>query len=47
MNKLKTILDFRDGMIAGVTTAKGINELVTHNKKHLDWIPDHKIIEIS
>ncbi len=41
------LVDFRDGMIAGVTKANGIKELITHNKRHFERIPDLKIIEVS
>lgn len=41
------LIDFRDGMIAGVTKANGINELITHNRKHFERIHDLKIVEIS
>jgi len=49
MGKLKldgNIIDFRDGMIAGITKANGIDELLTHNKNHFERISELNVIEI-
>lgn len=49
MGKLKldgNIIDFQDGMIAGITQANGIKELITHNKNHFERIIELEVVEI-
>lgn len=40
-------IEFRDGMIAGITLANGLAKIVTHNTRHFNRIPDLEIIDIN
>ena len=41
------LVDFRDGMIAGIGLANGIEELLTLNKEHFERMKELKIITIN
>jgi len=41
------LVDFRDGMIAGIGLANGIEELLTLNREHFERIKELRIITIN
>lgn len=41
------VIDFRDGMIAGITQANEIRKIATQNIKHFERIPELEILQIE